>query len=83
VVGVQAAGGLRLVAFVTLTEGASLDEAAVIAHVAARLARYKVPLRVFPIDAFPVTEGTNATKVQKHRLRELAQRRLDAGRCET
>jgi len=80
VVGVQAAGGLRPVAFVTLTEGASLDEAAVIAHVAARLARYKVPLRVFPIDAFPVTEGTNATKVQKHRLRERAQRRLDTGR---
>jgi len=48
-------------------------------HVAARLARYKVPVRVFEIDAFPVTEGTNATKIQKHRLRDLAQERLDAG----
>jgi len=32
---------------------------------------------VFPIDAFPVTEGTNATKIQKHKLRDLAQARLD------
>jgi fatty-acyl-CoA synthase len=41
--------------------------------VAARLARYKVPLRVFPVDAFPVTPGANATKIQKGRLREMAE----------
>ncbi len=76
VVGVTTAGALRPVAFVTLRPGAVLDEAAVCAHVAARLARYKVPTRVFAIDAFPVTEGTNATKIQKHRLRDLAQERL-------
>jgi fatty-acyl-CoA synthase len=69
---------LRPVAFVRLQPGAVLDEAAVIAHVGARLARFKVPVRVFPIDAFPVTEGTNATKIQKNRLRDLAQARLDA-----
>jgi fatty-acyl-CoA synthase len=69
---------LRPIAFVTLRPGAALDEAAVIAHVGARLARFKVPVRVFAIDAFPVTEGTNATKIQKHRLRDLAQARLDA-----
>jgi len=33
-------------------------------------------VRVFAIDAFPVTEGTNATKIQKHRLRDLALSRL-------
>ncbi|HQP66003.1 MAG TPA: AMP-binding protein [Quisquiliibacterium sp.] len=69
---------LRPIAFVTLKPGATLDEAAVIAHVGARLARFKVPVRVFAIDAFPVTEGTNATKIQKHRLRDLAQARLAA-----
>lgn len=79
VVGVNTAGALRPVAFVTLEPGARLDKAGLIAHVAARLARYKVPVRVFEIDAFPVTEGTNATKIQKHRLRDLAQERLDAG----
>lgn len=67
---------LRPVAFVTLHAGATLDEAAVIAHVAGRLARYKAPVRVFEIDAFPVTQGSNATKIQKHRLRDLAQERM-------
>ncbi len=76
VVAVTTAGALRPVAFVTLRPGAALDEAAVTAHVASRLARYKVPVRVFEIDAFPVTEGTNATKIQKHRLRDLAIARL-------
>ncbi len=79
VVGIKTGGALRPVAFVTLEPGASLDEPGLIAHIAARLARYKVPVRVFAIDAFPVTEGTNATKIQKHRLRDLAQERLDAG----
>ncbi|MFO1198298.1 MAG: AMP-binding protein [Burkholderiaceae bacterium] len=77
VVAASAGGVPRPVAFVRLVPGARLDEAGVIAHCAARLARYKVPLRVFPIDAFPVTEGTNATKIQKHKLRDLAQARLD------
>ena len=65
-------GALRPVGFVTLKPGHRLDETAAIGHVAAKLARYKVPVRLFAIDAFPVTEGTNATKIQKHRLRDLA-----------
>ncbi len=78
VVGMNTGGALRPVAFVTLKAGAALDEAGLIAYVAARLARYKVPVRAFPIDAFPVTEGTNATKIQKHRLRELAEQAMAA-----
>ncbi|HUN68718.1 MAG TPA: AMP-binding protein [Burkholderiales bacterium] len=73
VVGVSRPEGLAPVAFVVLQQGAALDEAAVIAHVAARLARYKVPLRVFAVDAFPVTPGANATKIQKGKLREMAE----------
>jgi fatty-acyl-CoA synthase len=73
VVGVPQAGGLVPVAFVVLQHGAALDETAVVAHVAARLARYKVPRRVFPVEAFPVTPGANATKIQKGRLREMAE----------
>ena len=61
------------VAFVTLQHGAAFDEAAVAAHVAARLARYKVPRRIFPVAAFPVTPGANATKIQKGKLREMAE----------
>jgi len=73
VVGVPRTEGLLAVAFVILQQGAALDEAAVIAHVASRLARYKVPRRVLPIDAFPVTPGANATKIQKGKLREMAE----------
>jgi fatty-acyl-CoA synthase len=61
------------VAFVVLRNGATLDEAAVLARVAAKLARFKVPHRVFPIAEFPVTPGANATKIQKGKLRELAE----------
>ncbi|MFY9316987.1 MAG: AMP-binding protein [Burkholderiales bacterium] len=73
VVGVPRTEGLVPVAFVVLQPGAALDEPAVVAHVAARLARYKVPQRVFPVDAFPVTPGANATKIQKGKLREMAE----------
>ena len=73
VVGVAQAGGLVPIAFVVLQHGAKFNEAAIIAHVAGRLARYKVPLRVFSVDAFPVTPGANATKIQKGKLREMAE----------
>ena len=42
-------------------------------HCAARIAKFKVPVRVAAIPAFPVTPGANATKIQKAKLRELAQ----------
>ncbi|MBS0336879.1 MAG: AMP-binding protein [Proteobacteria bacterium] len=76
VVGVTVAGMLKPVGFVTLKPGCALDEAAAIRQVSAKLAKYKVPVRLFAIDAFPVTEGTNATKIQKHKLRDLAQEKL-------
>ncbi len=79
VVGVAQGAALRAVGFVTLKPGAALDEAAAIRHVAVRLAHYKVPARLFSIDAFPVTEGTNATKIQKHKLRDLALQRMAEG----
>jgi fatty-acyl-CoA synthase len=75
-VGTTAGSALKPVGFVTLKAGGKLDETAAIRHVASRLAKYKVPVRLFAIDAFPVTEGTNATKIQKHKLRDLAQARI-------
>ena len=59
--------GKRLAAFVVLDDGASLDEAAVKAHVKANLANYKVPRSVTFLDELP----RNATgKVLKRELRE-------------
>jgi fatty-acyl-CoA synthase len=73
VVGVPRPEGVRPVAFVIPETDSSFDEASVLARLRGRLAAYKVPMRVFPIEAFPVTPGANATKIQKGKLREMAE----------
>lgn len=72
VVAVEVDGAPAAVAFVLPADGA-LDAQQVIAFCAARLANYKVPRRVFTLDAFPTTLSANGTKIQKSRLRALAQ----------
>lgn len=76
VVGVEGARGLQPVAFVIPSQRAPLDEADVISYCRDRMAHYKVPARILTIDAFPVTPSANGNKIQKARLRELAQLRL-------
>jgi len=76
VVVVAAAGGLQPVAFVTLRGGVAFDEAGLRGFCGDGLARYKVPVRIFALDAFPTTASANGTKVQRARLREMAQGRL-------
>jgi fatty-acyl-CoA synthase len=78
VVGVATPGGTKAVAFVIPAPGAAFDERALIDHCAGRIAKFKVPVRVLPIAAFPVTPGANATKIQKAKLRELAEAALAA-----
>ena len=73
VVGVETAAGTKAFAFVIVKPGERFDESALTGYCAARIAKFKVPVRVQPIDAFPVTPGSNATKIQKAKLRELAQ----------
>ena len=65
-------GADRAVAFVVPAPDATVDAAAIQAHCAARLAKYKVPARVLAIPAFPVTESANGVKIQRARLREMA-----------
>lgn len=72
VVDVESASGTRAAAFVILHPGERLDAPAIKGHVAALLARYKVPEFVFAVDEFPVSEGGNGAKVQKQALRVLA-----------
>ncbi len=71
VVGVNSERGQRAVAFVRCAAG--FDEARATAFCAAQLARYKVPARIIRLDAFPLTAGANAPKIQKNRLRDMAQ----------
>jgi len=82
VVGAETAAGVKPVAFVIPKAGAVYDEAALIAHCAARIAKFKVPLRVCALESFPVTPGANATKIQKAKLREMAQALLSGNLSE-
>jgi fatty-acyl-CoA synthase len=76
VVGVETTKGLKSVGFVTLKAGAGFEEEAIIHHVATRLAKYKIPVRIFSIDSFPISEGANATKIKKVALRDIAKKRV-------
>jgi len=79
VVGAETKNGLQPIAFVTVQPGTAFDEAAVLAFARERMARYKVPARVVAVEAFPTTASANATKVQKAKLRDMAQGLLGAG----
>ncbi len=76
VVAVDLDGKTRAVAFAIAAPGASPDAEAVIAAVGQRLAAFKVPARLWWVDAFPVVNSANGTKIQRNRLREMAQARL-------
>ncbi|MBE0627242.1 MAG: AMP-binding protein, partial [Burkholderiales bacterium] len=79
VVGVETAAGVQPLAFVITRSGADFDERALIAHCAERSAKFKVPLRVCALSAFPMTPGANANKIQKSKLREMARELMRGG----
>lgn len=73
VVAVGLEQGARPVAFVILRDGVDqVDETSVIEHCQSTLARFKCPVRVLAIDAFPVTDGPNGVKIQRTELRAQA-----------
>jgi fatty-acyl-CoA synthase len=76
VVAVDLDGKTRAVAFAIAEPGATPDAQAIIAAVQAQLAAYKVPARLWWVDAFPVVNSANGTKIQRNKLREMAQARL-------
>ncbi len=78
VVGVEIAGSPRAVAFVITVDGTEWSEEVLIAHCRARMANYKVPARILAIEEFPVTPSANGNKIQKARLRGMAQAALEA-----
>ena len=61
------------VAFVRPRAGAPLQEAALRASCLQQLARFKVPERIVMVEDFPIVESPNGAKVQKVRLREMAE----------
>lgn len=64
-------------AFVIAAPGETPDEAAILAEAKANLARYKVPARVITLDAFPVTESPNGVKIQRVKMRDMANEILE------
>lgn len=75
VVAVDRPDGARPVAFVI----GRFDEAAVIAACRDRLAIHKVPIRVVGVAEFPTTPSANGTKIQRTKLRDLAETLLASG----
>ena len=78
VAGVQVVAATRAqdpvpVAFVQLHEGAIVQEATLRTQCFERLARFKVPERIVIVDRFPVADSPNGPKVQRVKLREMAE----------
>jgi fatty-acyl-CoA synthase len=67
------------VAFVRAAAGAVLREDGLRAVCREQLARFKVPERIAVVDSFPTVESPNGLKVQKVRLREMAEALLRNG----
>jgi fatty-acyl-CoA synthase len=61
------------VAFVTLTESATANPHDWYSACKRRLAGFKVPAHFEVLESFPTVESANSVKIQKHRLREMAQ----------
>lgn len=77
VVAVEIAQQTRAVAFVIRRAGGPpVGEADVAGWVKSRMAGYKVPARVWFVEAFPVTHSANGDKIQRAKLREAALARL-------
>ncbi len=66
-------GDAVTVAFVRPADGAVLDEGALRSRCLQQLARFKVPERIVLVDAFPIVDSPNGPKVQRVRLREMAE----------
>jgi fatty-acyl-CoA synthase len=76
VVGIDGPRGPLAVAFVMPKNGAGIDATALIAHCKKQIATYKVPQHVLTIAAFPFTPSANGNKIQKAKLREMAEAAL-------
>jgi fatty-acyl-CoA synthase len=75
VVGVMLDGQPRAVAFVIATTDTQAET--LLDQLRATLAPFKVPARLWLVDAFPTTSSANGEKIQRARLREMAESLLN------
>jgi fatty-acyl-CoA synthase len=78
VVAVEADGERAAVAFIRPAPNAMPEEDAILAACRGSLARYKQPSRAIVVEAFPVTDSPNGVKIQRAKLREMANAALQA-----
>jgi fatty-acyl-CoA synthase len=76
VVGVEVEGQNKCVAFVITSKGCAFDENALRTSLGQSIAAFKLPVRIWEIDAFPTTMSSNGVKIQRRKLREMAQETL-------
>jgi fatty-acyl-CoA synthase len=79
IVGIETDGKSRVVAFVRDDGHAMLSEQRVIDIAKQELAAFKVPYRVWFVDDYPVTQSANGLKVQRGKLRAIAEENLVEG----
>ncbi|PPQ20159.1 acyl-CoA synthetase [Bradyrhizobium sp. AC87j1] len=77
VVAVDLKGQARCVAFVIPAKEPPMQEM-LVARLRERLAGYKIPARIYVVEAFPVTDSANGVKIQRARLRAMAMERIAA-----
>ena len=66
-------------AFLILASGVDYNEADVRQHCLNGLAKFKVPIAFHVISEFPTTKSANGTKIQRTKLRDMAQAALASG----
>ena len=80
VVGVHREGqGDVAVAFICPRDGATDSERDILAYCVNGVANYKVPARVVFVEQFPTIAGPNGVKIQKNKLREMAEALVSQG----
>lgn len=76
IVAVEIGNTPRVVAFVHDDKSGRVDQDRVVGTAKAHLAAFKVPHRVWFVDEYPVTQSANGLKVQRGKLREIAEHNL-------
>ena len=77
VVGVNRVGEGDIAVAYVRPGATTTDEAALLAFCKGGMANYKVPRRIVFVDDFPQILGPNGTKIQKNKLREMAEALLE------
>ena len=83
VVGVQKERGTWLCAFIITADKDKFDANQLQAYCKKGMAKYKVPNHFEVIDAFPITLSANGNKIQRGKLREMAESIMEKGTEQT